>query len=82
MTPRNPVTVLKLPDGRQYQCRIIDLSLSGAAVEIEAKPELGTQVSLGTMRGTVVRHFEDGVAIEFATLQRHDTLEAEFAFGN
>jgi len=82
VTPRNPVTVLKLPDGRQYQCRIIDLSLSGAAVEIEAKPELGTQVSLGTMRGTVVRHFEDGVAIEFATLQRHDTLEAEFAFGN
>jgi hypothetical protein len=82
VTPRNPITVLKLPDGRQYQCRIIDLSLSGAAVEIEVKPDLGTQISLGTMRGTVVRHFEDGVAIEFAALQRVDTLEAEFAFGN
>jgi hypothetical protein len=82
ITPRNPMTVLKLPDGRQYQCRIIDLSLSGAAVEIETKPELGLQVTLGTMRGSVVRHFEDGVAIEFATLQRQDTLEAEFAFGN
>ncbi len=81
IAPRNPITVLKLPDGRQYQCRIIDLSLSGAGIEIAVKPALGTQVTLGTMRGTVVRHFEDGVAIEFATLQRVDTLEAEFAFG-
>lgn len=80
IAPRNPITVVKLPDGRQYQCRIIDLSLSGAGVEIAVKPALGTQVTLGTMRGTVVRHFEDGVAIEFATLQRPDTLEAEFAF--
>lgn len=80
ITPRNPITTVKLPDGRQYQCRIIDLSLSGAAIEIEAKPELGLQISLGNMRGTVVRHFEDGVAVEFATLQRPDTLEAEFAF--
>jgi hypothetical protein len=81
IAPRNPITVLKLPDGRQYQCRIIDLSMSGAGVEIAVKPALGTQISLGTMRGRVVRHFEDGVAIEFASLQRADTLEAEFAFG-
>jgi len=80
ITPRNPITVLKLPDGRHYQCRIIDLSLSGAALEIEVKPDLGTQVMLASMRGTIVRHFEDGVAIEFATLQRPETLQAEFAF--
>ena len=79
VTPRNPVTVLKLADGRQYQCRLIDLSLSGAAVEIETRPENGTQVALGNMRGTVVRHFEDGIAIEFATLQTPETLHAEFA---
>lgn len=82
ITPRNPITLLKLPDGRQYQCRIIDLSLSGAAVELETKPENGTQVLLGSMRGTVVRQFEDGVAVEFATLQRPETLQAEFAFDN
>jgi hypothetical protein len=78
VAPRNPMTVLKLGDGRQYQCRIIDLSLSGAAVEIDVKPALGVQVSLGTMRGQVVRHFEDGVAIEFAFVQRPETLDAEF----
>src|SRR5262249_29580482 len=77
VAPRNPMTMLKLTDGRQYQCRIIDLSLSGAAVEIEVKPALGVQVILGTMRGQVVRHFEDGVAIEFSVVQRPETLEAE-----
>ncbi len=77
--PRNPMTVLHLGDGRQYQCRIIDLSLSGAAIELEVKPALGVQVTLGTMRGRVVRHFEDGIAIEFSMLQREETLAAEFS---
>jgi hypothetical protein len=70
--------VLHLLDGRQYPCRIIDLSLSGAAIEIEVKPAVGVQVTLGTMRGQIVRHFEEGVAIEFAIVQRPETLDAEF----
>ena len=79
VAPRNPMTVLQLRDGRQYQCRIIDLSLSGAAIEIDVKPALGVQVMLGTMRGQVVRHFEEGVAIEFAVVQRPETLDSEFS---
>ena len=79
VAPRNPMAMLKLSDGRQYQCRIIDLSLSGAAIEIDVKPALGIQVTLGTMRGQVVRHFEDGIAIEFAVIQRPETLESEFS---
>jgi hypothetical protein len=78
VAPRNPMSVLHLTDGRQYPCRIIDLSLSGAAIEIEVKPALGVQVMLGTMRGQIVRHFEDGVAIEFAVVQRPETLDSEF----
>jgi hypothetical protein len=78
VAPRNPVSVLQLADGRQYQCRIIDLSLSGAAVEIDVKPAIGSQVVLGTMRGQVVRHFEDGVAIEFAVVQRPETFGGDF----
>lgn len=72
--PRNPSGILSLDDGRQYRCRIIDLSVSGAAVEINVRPALGTQVTLGNMRGQVVRHFDDGIAIEFAVIQRRDTL--------
>src|SRR5262245_59594522 len=78
IAPRNPASQLQLMDGRQYPCRIIDLSLSGAAIEIDVKPALGVQVTLGTMRGQVVRHFDDGVAIEFAVIQRPETLDAEF----
>lgn len=78
VAPRNPRSVLALPDGRQYPCRIIDLSLSGAAVEIDVRPALGVQVSLGTMRGQVVRHFDDGIAVEFAVIQRPETLDSLF----
>jgi len=78
VAPRNPISALQLMDGRQYPCRIIDLSLSGAALEIEVKPAIGVQVTLGTMRGQVVRHFEDGVAIEFAVIQRPESLDSEF----
>lgn len=79
VSPRNPISVLQLADGRQYQCRIVDLSLSGAAVEIDVRPALGTPVTLGTMRGRVVRHFEDGVAVEFAAVQHAEKLQAEFS---
>lgn len=77
--PQNPMSIMSLNDGRQYQCRIVDLSLSGAAVESDVKPALGTPITLGTMRGQVVRHFDEGVAIEFAVVQRHETLTAAFA---
>ena len=79
VTPRNPLSILRVEDGLEHRCRIIDLSLSGAAVEVAAKPAIGTAVTLGTMRGRIVRHFEDGVAIEFAMLQREDTLAAAFS---
>lgn len=78
VAPRNPRSVLALPDGRQYPCRIVDLSLSGAAIEIDVRPALGVQVSLGTMRGQVVRHFDDGIAVEFAVIQRPETLDSLF----
>ena len=77
--PRNPITLLVLPDGRQYRCKLQDLSLSGAAIEIDVRPAIGTQVTLGTMRGSVVRHLDDGIAVEFANIQRRETLDALFA---
>lgn len=78
VAPRNPHSTIELDDGRQYPCRIIDLSLSGAAVEIDVKPAMGMPVVLGTMRGKVVRHFDDGIAIEFATVLPDDVLDTEF----
>ncbi len=58
-----------LDDGRRYNCKIIDISLSGAAVELAVRPAMGTPVTLGRMRAKVVRHFADGVAVEFMSSQ-------------
>ncbi len=74
LTPRNGRTELALNDGRHYPCRIIDLSLSGAAIDIEVRPAIGTPVQLGNMRGRVVRHFQEGVAIEFSSVQSREAL--------
>lgn len=76
VSPRSARAEIVLQDGRRYPCRIIDLSLSGAAIDIDVRPALGTAVTLGTMRGRVVRHFQEGIAVEFATIQPHDALRA------
>lgn len=78
ITPRNPVSTLQLPDGSEKTCRVVDLSLSGAAVETEAKPRPGTQVLLAGLSARVIRQFEGGVALEFSTIQEQDTLLARF----
>ncbi len=73
--PRNTTGWLKFEDGRQMPCRIIDLSLSGAALSAEIKPEVGTQLRLGRVPARVVRRLEEGFAIEFAHPQSADTVE-------
>ncbi len=75
LAPREKNSELTLDDGRKYTCRIIDLSLSGAAVGIDVRPAIGTAVKLGHMRGRVVRQFQEGVAIEFLALQSKDELK-------
>lgn len=58
-----------LDDGRRYNCKIIDISLSGAAIELDVRPAMGTPITIGRMRARVVRHFQNGVAVEFASAQ-------------
>lgn len=77
MVPRNPMSILQISDNEQYQCRILDLSLSGAAMETVARPEIGSMVTLGNRNGRVVRHFDEGIAIEFSVVEHQDVLAAE-----
>ncbi|WP_137128828.1 PilZ domain-containing protein [Rhizobium sp. FY34] len=76
LSPRVTRAELGLEDGRRISCRLVDLSLSGAAVDIEMRPEVGTPVALNNLRGRVVRHFAEGVAIEFASVQTRESLRA------
>jgi PilZ domain len=75
IVPRNPVTQLVLANGTTMTCRLIDMSLSGAAVATEERPPIGALVHLGKVQGRIVRHLEQGFAVEFTRLQHPDFLE-------
>jgi len=74
LAPNSPKSEIKLDDGRRYPCRVIDLSLSGAAIEIDVRPAIGNMITLGQMRGRVVRHFQEGIAMEFLTMYTYDQI--------
>ncbi|MCQ0989091.1 PilZ domain-containing protein [Jiella sp. LLJ827] len=76
IAPKDPRVEVVLEDGRRYQVKIIDLSLSGAALQAAVRPALNSRITLGAMHGRVVRHLEDGFAIEFAAVQSSDTIES------
>jgi hypothetical protein len=75
--PRNPLARLILPNGNNVACRVIDLSQSGAAIAIapDLRPDVGTVVTIGKAQGRVVRHIDDGFAVEFTRLQHTDFIE-------
>lgn len=64
-----------LPDGVSHSVRVIDMSLSGAAISSSLRPEIGTPVDLGRLAGRVVRHFDDGFAIEFMRVMSEAVIE-------
>ena len=75
VTPRNPTTRLVLPNGSIVVVRITDISQSGAAIRSEHRPEVGSPVTIGKTPARVIRHLDDGFAVEFLRLQHPDFLE-------
>ena len=75
IVPRNPRSTMVLADGTAVICRIIDMSLSGAAISAEKPPEVGSLITLGKTPSRVVRHIEGGFAVEFTRMQHPDFLE-------
>jgi hypothetical protein len=75
IAPRNPIGRLVMPNGVNLTCRIIDVSASGAGIASDQRPPIGSLVTLGKVQGRVVRHLEEGFAVEFTRLQHPDFLE-------
>jgi len=73
--PHNPAARVTLVSGAVVNVRIIDISLSGAGIATPQRPEVGSQITLGKIPGRVVRHLEEGFAMEFTRLQHPDSLE-------
>ncbi len=77
--PRESSSQITLPDGRVYQCEVIDISVSGAGLKVDVMPAMGTYLMLGKMRGRVVRYIENGIAIEFARQLDAQQLQTQLA---
>ena len=73
--PKKTIARLVMPNGLNLTCRIIDMSESGAGIATDQRPPIGTLIIVGKVTGRVVRHLDDGFAIEFTRLQHPDFVE-------
>ena len=58
-------TTLLLSDGREFEAGLIDVSIDGAALEVDVAPPVGAAVTVGERRAHVSRHFAGGIAVTF-----------------
>lgn len=58
-------TLLRLPEGQEVMVKIKDISLSGVGIEMDARPQIGARIVVGTTPAIVVRHFDTGIGAEF-----------------
>lgn len=65
VVPASPGVVVRLENGREFVGRLIDLSMSGAAVSVEGKLPIHSSVTLGRTPGRVVRVFQGGIGVQF-----------------
>jgi PilZ domain len=56
---------LTTPDGTQYRATLVDLSIHGAAINVDTAPPIGSLVTIGQTSARVTRHFDKGIAVEF-----------------
>lgn len=73
--PRDPRSVLLLPDGKLLPCLVIDISASGAAVSADVDPAIGSALAIGKVVARVVRQLEVGFAVQFVEEQDPDRIE-------
>lgn len=74
-TPNQRTSELRLPTGRSYPCKVMDISLSGAGIEVLVRPPIGTEVMLGRMSARVARHLPHGIAVEFCVPLQQEELK-------
>lgn len=74
----NEKSTLKLAEGITVECRVIDVSLSGASIETPARPAIGTEVVFGKLRCRVMRHHEHGIGVAFLDIQEPEAIRKYF----
>lgn len=78
IVPAKEHMTLVLFDGSQHQVRALDVSLGGASLAIAPLPPIGEPVTIGLIRGIVVRHHDQGIGVGFQEIQDSTTIERQF----
>ena len=78
IVPKHLRTTMRLEDGTELSVRLLDISISGAAIISDMRPPLGSTIMLGSTPGRVVRAFGNGVGIQFATPLPADQFGEDF----
>jgi hypothetical protein len=65
VVPVRATVILRLDGGREVPARIIDFSMSGAAMTCTATPPLGSVVVVGSTPSRLVRYFDGGFGVQF-----------------
>ena len=76
IVPNNLRSTLKLSNGHEHLVKLIDVSISGAAMTTDVQVPMGTLVSVGQTLGQVVRIFPGGIAVEFRRMLPAETFDA------
>lgn len=70
-----------LGNGEQIDCKVLDMSLSGVLVGTQLQLPIGSPVTIGRMKGRVVRHAPEGLGIQFDNVPNHP-MAASRPFGD
>ena len=76
--PGNEQSSLQLDEGIVVTCRVMDISVSGASLDTQARPEIGREVTLGKLRARVTRHHASGIGVQFLDIQNPAALRRYF----
>lgn len=67
-----------LDDGETVDCKLIDVSISGASLGMDMRPSIGSELTLGKLRCRVVRYHERGIGVQFIDIQEPEALRRHF----
>lgn len=75
--PVNEITKLVLYNGTVLDCPMLDVSRSGASIVSPIRPPIGTEVIVAEQRAVVVRHHDEGIAVEFVNQRLEEQIALE-----
>lgn len=74
----NKLQTLVLPNGSPVDCRVLDVSLSGASIGTLVRPAIGDIVMFGKLRCKVMRYHDRGIGVQFLDIPDPEALRRYF----